>query len=107
MDILDFFWTFYLNHLSPLWGYFYLSVCLNIYYRQQGKVILAEASVCPPGGGGGLGGRRPLSWTEIPHTQRDHPSLDRDPGQRLALDRDYPWTETPSSSRQRPPDTDI
>ena len=23
MDILDFFWTFYLNHLSPLWGYFY------------------------------------------------------------------------------------
>ena len=22
MDILDFFWTFYLNHLSPLWGYF-------------------------------------------------------------------------------------
>ena len=25
MDILDFFWTFYLNHLSPLWGYFFLS----------------------------------------------------------------------------------
>ena len=24
MDILDFFWTFYLNHLSPLWGYFKL-----------------------------------------------------------------------------------
>ena len=24
MDILDFFWTFYLNHLSPLWGYFWL-----------------------------------------------------------------------------------
>ena len=22
MDILDIFWTFYLNHLSPLWGYF-------------------------------------------------------------------------------------
>ena len=22
MDILDFFWTFYLNHVSPLWGYF-------------------------------------------------------------------------------------
>ena len=22
MDILDYFWTFYLNHLSPLWGYF-------------------------------------------------------------------------------------
>ena len=22
MDILDFFWTFYLNHLSPLQGYF-------------------------------------------------------------------------------------
>ena len=25
MDILDFFWTFYLNHLSPIWGYFFLS----------------------------------------------------------------------------------
>ena len=23
MDILDIFWTFYLNHLSPLWGYFF------------------------------------------------------------------------------------
>ena len=23
MDILDFFWTFYLNHLSPLWGLFF------------------------------------------------------------------------------------
>ena len=23
MDILDFFWTFYLNHLSPLWSYFF------------------------------------------------------------------------------------
>ena len=22
MDILDIFWTFHLNHLSPLWGYF-------------------------------------------------------------------------------------
>ena len=22
MDILDIFWTFYLNHLSPLWDYF-------------------------------------------------------------------------------------
>ena len=23
MDILDFFWTFYLNHLNPLQGYFF------------------------------------------------------------------------------------
>ena len=23
MDILDFFWIFYLNHLSPLQGYFF------------------------------------------------------------------------------------
>ena len=23
MDILDLFWTFHLNHLSPLWGYFW------------------------------------------------------------------------------------
>ena len=22
MDIFDIFWAFYLNHLSPLWGYF-------------------------------------------------------------------------------------
>ena len=26
MDILDFFWTFYLNHLSPLWGYFFVQL---------------------------------------------------------------------------------
>ena len=26
MDILDFFWTFYLNHLSPLWGYFFSDI---------------------------------------------------------------------------------
>ena len=25
MDILDIFGHFYLNHLSPLWGYFFLS----------------------------------------------------------------------------------
>ena len=24
MDILDIFWTFHLNHLSPLWGYFHI-----------------------------------------------------------------------------------
>ena len=24
MDILDIFWTFCLNHLSPLWGYFFM-----------------------------------------------------------------------------------
>ena len=34
MDILDIFWTFYLNHLSPLWGYFYsfqhsFSICFQ------------------------------------------------------------------------------
>ena len=23
MDIWTFFWTFYLNHLIPLWGYFF------------------------------------------------------------------------------------
>ena len=23
---MDIFWTFYLNHLSPLWGYFYLKL---------------------------------------------------------------------------------
>ena len=31
MDILDFFGTFYLNHLSPLWGYFsYIVVFLGM-----------------------------------------------------------------------------
>ena len=25
-----FFWTFYLNHLSPLWGYFYSCVCVLV-----------------------------------------------------------------------------
>ena len=29
MDILDFFWTFYLNHLSPLWGYFFPTTSLK------------------------------------------------------------------------------
>ena len=29
MDILDFFWTFYLNHLSPLQGYFTLHQLIN------------------------------------------------------------------------------
>ena len=32
MDILDFFWTFYLNHLSPLWGYFFL-IFLSIHFN--------------------------------------------------------------------------
>ena len=31
MDILGIFGHFYLNHLSPLWGYFYLSeVCVDV-----------------------------------------------------------------------------
>ena len=29
MDILDCFWTFYLNHLSPLWGYFCAAANMN------------------------------------------------------------------------------
>ena len=33
MDILDFFWTFYLNHLSPLWGYF--STCVTVFRTYQ------------------------------------------------------------------------
>ena len=32
MDILDFFWTFYLNHLSPLWGYFFASLHSAYYF---------------------------------------------------------------------------
>ena len=38
IDILDIFWTFYLIHLSPLWGYFFF-VLINIFsggnYRQN------------------------------------------------------------------------
>ena len=30
MDILDI-WTFHLNHLSPLWGYFFF-LCFNILF---------------------------------------------------------------------------
>ena len=29
LDILDIFWTFYLNHLSRLWGYFYILKLLH------------------------------------------------------------------------------
>ena len=34
MDILDFFWTFYLNHLSPLWGYFWIKLSFGIGHPQ-------------------------------------------------------------------------
>ena len=30
MDILDIFWTFYLNHLSPLQGYFWIKLSFGI-----------------------------------------------------------------------------
>ena len=44
MDILDFFWTFYLNHLSPLWGYFlnFTTLLLIIYSLLQYNVHLCE-----------------------------------------------------------------
>ena len=35
MDILDFFWTFYLNHLSPLLGYF-LTVGIQVFVKWTG-----------------------------------------------------------------------
>ena len=35
IDIFDIFWTFYLNHLSPLWGYF-LTFLLNHLSPLQG-----------------------------------------------------------------------
>ena len=47
MDILDFFWTFYLNHLSPLWGYFYRppnEVCKGYVFT---GVCLSTGGVCP------------------------------------------------------------
>ena len=34
MDILDYFLTFYLNHLSPLWGYFF-SCHLDVNNNQE------------------------------------------------------------------------
>ena len=33
MDIFDIFWTFYLNHLSPLWGHFKISYDKTTLYR--------------------------------------------------------------------------
>ena len=35
MDILDFFWTFYLNHLSPLQGYFWIKLSFGIGHPPQ------------------------------------------------------------------------
>ena len=37
MDILDFFWTFYLNHLSPVWGYFYTNLYAEL------RIVIFEA----------------------------------------------------------------
>ena len=37
MDILDFFWTFYLNHLSPIWGYFFLVLGLLVLVMSLGR----------------------------------------------------------------------
>ena len=38
MDILDFFGTFYLNHLSPLWGYF---LSMQLFFT----IVLAESTI--------------------------------------------------------------
>ena len=54
MDIFDNFLTFYLNHLSPLWGYFFASLHLAYYFSnilltftvQFPKII--SASLCSP-----------------------------------------------------------
>ena len=35
MDIFDIFWTFYLNHLSPLWGYFLISISGNVTWTRS------------------------------------------------------------------------
>ena len=39
MDILDIFWTFCLNHLSPLWGYF---MNLKLSMRTSFLVLICE-----------------------------------------------------------------
>ena len=52
MDILDFFWTFYLNHLSPLWGYFLkLSLKFIIHIRESRYIEISSkwllgATIC-------------------------------------------------------------
>ena len=42
LDILDIFWTFYLNHLSPLWGYFLQTLVFDFgseMYVWTGKMV--------------------------------------------------------------------
>ena len=41
MDILNFFWTFYLNHLSHLQGYFFVVVAKNkcLYVGHKSKLV--------------------------------------------------------------------
>ena len=56
MDILDIFWTFYLNHLSPLWGYFSTmsytcgtwSVCLDLHPPHLENSTTVELHNSPP-----------------------------------------------------------
>ena len=48
MDILDIFWTFYLNHLSPLWGYFLdwnITSSLNILRLDFTKLLAINDTV--------------------------------------------------------------
>ena len=39
---MDIIWTFYLNHLSPLWGYFWIDIPINI----QGCMLQLKLLVC-------------------------------------------------------------
>ena len=49
MDILDFFWTFYLNHLSPIWGYFFMSIKLEVFvfpHRSSITLNITKKIIC-------------------------------------------------------------
>ena len=36
---MDIFWTFYLNHLSPLWGYFFIAMVKFVHESEALNVV--------------------------------------------------------------------
>ena len=74
---MDIFWTFYLNHLSPLWGYFCNRVCCIwgcglecvwvIVYTTMGIGYRFDVIICSSGSKGGRGGHDPSGPEKISH----------------------------------------
>ena len=68
MDILDIFWTFYLNHLSPLQGHFCLSMeSIRLDGPAHGIVTKTVHKTLPGGGwvGGAPGGGGVQGWVGV------------------------------------------